>query len=102
MDYGPPGSSVCGIFCSGKNSGVCYHFLLQWILPTQGLNLSPESPVLAGSFFTTEPPGKPLFRFFLCYCFLNYLKLKKEKAKICSKKTEVWMKEKNVHSEKER
>ena len=63
---------------------------------------SPESPALAGRFFTTEPPGKPLFRFFLCYCFLNYLKIKKEKAKICSKKTEVWMKEKNVHSEKER
>ena len=63
---------------------------------------SPQSPALAGRFFTTEPPGKPLCRFLPCYCFLNYLKIKNEKAKICSKKTEVWMKEKNVHSEKER
>ena len=33
----PPGSSVHGIF-SGKNTGVGYHFLLQGIFLTQGLN----------------------------------------------------------------
>ena len=38
----------------GKNTGVGCHFLLQVIEP-----VSPESPALAGGFFTTEPPGKP-------------------------------------------
>ena len=36
-DCSPPGSSVHGIF-SGKNTGVGFHFLLQGIFPTQGLN----------------------------------------------------------------
>ena len=31
------------------------HFLLQGIFPSQGWN-----PSLAGRFFTTEPPGKPI------------------------------------------
>ena len=34
--YGPPGSSVHGIF-SGKNTGVGSHFLLQGNLPTYTL-----------------------------------------------------------------
>ena len=34
----PPGSSVHGIF-PGKNTGMSFHFLLQGIFPTQGLNL---------------------------------------------------------------
>ena len=38
----------------GKNTGVGCHFLLQ------GVFLSPESPALAGGFFTTAPPGKPM------------------------------------------
>ena len=37
MDYSLPDSSVHGIF-PGKNTGVGCHFLLQGILPTQGLN----------------------------------------------------------------
>ena len=41
----------------GKNPGVHCHFLLQGIVPTQGSNLC--SPALAGTFFPTEPPGKP-------------------------------------------
>ena len=33
-------------------------------LPDPELKLmSPVSPALAGGFFSTEPPGKPLFRF---------------------------------------
>ena len=36
-----------------------YHFFLQGICPTQGSNPHLKSPVLAGGFFTTEPPGKP-------------------------------------------
>ena len=34
------------------------HLLLQGIFPTLGSNC--PSPALAGRFFTTEPPGKPL------------------------------------------
>ena len=31
-------------------------------LPSPGIELaSPESPAVAGVFFTTEPPGKPLY-----------------------------------------
>ena len=41
----------------GKNMGVGCHFLLQGIFPTQGAN---PCLLLAGGFFTTEPPGKPL------------------------------------------
>ena len=38
------GSSVNGIF-SDKNTGVCCHFLLQGIFPTQGLNLGLLCPL---------------------------------------------------------
>ena len=38
MDCSLPGSSIHGIF-SGKNTGVGWHFLLQRIFPTQGMNL---------------------------------------------------------------
>ena len=37
-------------------------FLSPGDLPRSGIQpTSPESPALAGQFFTTEPPGKPLF-----------------------------------------
>ena len=37
-------------------------FLSPGDLPWSGIKtVSPESPALAGQFFTTEPPGKPLF-----------------------------------------
>ena len=39
MDCTPPGSSVHGIFFSGKNTRVGCHFLLQGIFLTQGPNL---------------------------------------------------------------
>ena len=39
MDCSPPGSSVHGIFFSGKNTGVGCHFLLQGIFLIQGSNL---------------------------------------------------------------
>ena len=40
----------------GKNTGVGCHFLLQGIFLTQGSNLG---LLIAGGFFTAEPPGKP-------------------------------------------
>ena len=36
------------------------HFLLQGIFPDHGWNPSLESPALAGQFFATELPGKPI------------------------------------------
>ena len=49
---------------SGKSTRVGYHFLLQRILPTQGLNLNPVSPALKTDSFPTEPLRKlyPKFR----------------------------------------
>jgi len=44
----------------GKNTGVRCRFLLQGIFPYLGSNLHLLSPALAGGFFTTEPPGKPI------------------------------------------
>ena len=55
MDYGLSGSSVYG---------VSQARILEWLpisfsrdLPDP--EIEPVSPVLAGGFFTTEPPGKP-------------------------------------------
>ena len=41
-----------------KNTGVGCHFLLQGIFLDLGIEL--RSPELAGGFFTTEPPRKPI------------------------------------------
>ena len=56
MDHGSPSSSVHRIFQAR---------ILEWVaisssgnLPNTGIE--PMSPALAGRFFTTEPPGKPL------------------------------------------
>ena len=51
---------LAGLLCPwdspGRNTGVGCHLLLQGTFLTQE---DPESPALAGRFFTTEPPGKP-------------------------------------------
>ena len=56
MDCNLPGTSVHRIFQAR---------ILEWVaisssgnLPNTGIE--PMSPALAGRFFTTEPPGKPL------------------------------------------
>ena len=57
MDYSPPDSSVHGIFQAR---------ILEWVaifssgvFPDPRIKpVSPESPALAGRFFTTVPPGK--------------------------------------------
>ena len=41
----------------GKNTGMGCHFLLQWIFPTQQLNLHLLHWQVDS--FTTAPPGKP-------------------------------------------
>ena len=35
------------------------HFFVQENLPDPGIE--PKSPVLTGGFFTTEPPGRPIY-----------------------------------------
>ena len=56
MDCSPPGSSVHGIFQEEHWSGL--PFPPSGDLPHPGIE--PVSPTLAGMFFTTEPPGKPV------------------------------------------
>ena len=50
-------------------------FPSSWHLPNPGIE--PESPVLAGMFFTTEPPGKPILYTVvynpLYWCAISYL-----------------------------
>ena len=41
----------------------------QWDLPRLGIK--PVSPALAGGFFTTEPPGKPLIFSYKSECILE-------------------------------
>ena len=53
-----PTRLLCPWGCSGRNSGVGCHFLLQGIFPTQGSNLGLLSlPALAGGFFTASAKG---------------------------------------------
>ena len=54
-----PTKLLCPQNFPGKNTGAGCHFLLQGIFPTQGSNLSPKFPALAGRFFTSEVPGRP-------------------------------------------
>ena len=55
MDCSPPGSSVHGTLQAVEWSGL--PFPSPGDLPDPGINHT--SPILAGRFFTTEPPGNP-------------------------------------------
>ena len=55
-----PARLLCPRNFPGKNAGVGCHFPLQVIFPTQGQNSVLVSPALAGGFFSTVPPGKPI------------------------------------------
>ena len=58
MDCSPPGSSVRGIY-QARVQRSRLPFPPPGNLPNPGIEPSfPESPVLAGRFFTTEPPGE--------------------------------------------
>ena len=65
MGCSPPGSSVHGILQAR---------ILEWIaksfsrdLPDPGIE--PQSPALAGRFFTAEPPGKPSLIMFVQFIY---------------------------------
>ena len=67
-----------------------------WPLPRSGIET--VSPVLAGSFFTTEPPGKPcvVLLIFLWVGnhphkkFLNYCKKEENKNRLINIKIYIW------------
>ena len=64
MDCGPPGSSIHGISLA-KEYWSWLPFLSPGDLPDP--RIKPASPALAGGFFTTEPPGKPLNDFYILH-----------------------------------
>ena len=51
-----PARLLCPWNFPGKNTGMGCHFLL----PTQGLNVSPASAALQADSFTSGPPGKTI------------------------------------------
>ena len=64
--------ALCPWASPGKYTGIDCHFFLQ------GVGIEPRSPALTGrffTFFTTEPPGKPLRpkEKILKYCFIVYM-----------------------------
>ena len=78
MDYRPPGSSVHGILHARIRSGLV--FPPSGDLPIPGIEpRSPASPALAGGFFTTEPPGKPIVTYILYKKFGKYGEIESSK-----------------------
>ena len=66
MDYSPPGSSVHGISQARILSGL--PFRSPEDLPDPGIEPAHlASPALAGGFFATVPPGKPLEISYMLY-----------------------------------
>ena len=66
MDCSPLGSSVHVIFQA---------VILEWVVVSSPGDLpdpeiEPQSPALTGRFFTTEPPGKPIY---VCVCVCVYV-----------------------------
>ena len=52
--HGLPTRLLCPWDFPGKNTGIGFYFLLEWLFLTQGLNPCLICPVLAGGFFTTS------------------------------------------------
>ena len=55
-----PAKFLCPRGSPGKNAGVGCHVLLQRTFPPRGRTCSSCNSCIAGRFFTTEPPGKPI------------------------------------------
>ena len=71
-----PARLLCPWDFPGKNTGVGCHFLIQRIFPTQKIKpVSPASPAVAGEFFTTAAPGKPICMCIDTYVFNHYFQI---------------------------
>ena len=62
--------------------GISQARILEWVSicfskESSHLGIEPESPALAGGFFTTEPPGKPPTIFELGFIFISILRSRK-------------------------
>ena len=59
-----PGAGASAAAALGPESAAqylcCTSLAVPWHVVLPGLGIKPMSPALAGKFFTTEPPGKPL------------------------------------------
>ena len=76
MDCSPPDSCIRGILQARPLGGLL--FLPPGNLPDPGIELTTlTSPALAGRFFTTEPPGKPILTVRYCYSAFQKLSLEK-------------------------
>ena len=64
---GCTGFSICGSWSVEHRLNSCgaWPYLLSDMCDSPGPRIEPVSPVLAGGFFTTEPPRKPGFMHFL-------------------------------------
>ena len=67
MYFSPPGSSDHGIFQAGVLEWVTISYSMEFSIP-RVQTLSLVSPALAGRFFTTESPGKPILYIVVCIC----------------------------------
>ena len=85
------GLTSCGLWALEHRLSSMVHGLgcsvaCGWDLPGPGLE--PVSPVLAGRFLTTAPPGKPLegdFFFFNRFFCCGFVKLETERKKMDTK-----------------
>ena len=82
-----PAKLLCPSHSPGKNTGMGCHFLLQGIFPAQGSNPRLlHISCIAGEFFTTEPPGKPLSlgkNHLNSFSQILYVSLRKYKQMVC-------------------
>ena len=69
MDSNLPGSSLWDP--PGKNTGVVCRVFLQGIVPSRNQTRVSYVSCIADRFFTTEPPGKPLFILIFIYIHMN-------------------------------
>ena len=86
----------------GKNTGVCSHFLLQGIFPTQGLNLA--LPYCRLILYHLNHQGSPWGRMDTCMCMaefircspeitttllIDYTPIQNKKFKVCKTETNI-------------
>ena len=62
------GAQILGLTVCSSCGSWAWLLHVMWDLPGPGIK--PVSPALAGRFFTTEPPGKPLFIYLSFYLFI--------------------------------